>query len=195
MLWAQSDEGRKLGIDSNRILGGGDSAGGNMTAALSLQLLDAQQQEDDPPPEKMPQPLKAQILLYPEARLPFDTPAATENNSGYYLECNGIFSFADHYLPRLLNTPYPPAHRYVSPSEQNVESLKDLPSAAVFTCGFDPLRDVGVEYASKLQKAGNEVVWRHYGNLTHGFLQMAPWSEDAMKATKEVAEVIKKLAH
>lgn len=33
-------------------------------------------------------PLKAQILLYPEARLPFDTPAATENNSGFYLECS-----------------------------------------------------------------------------------------------------------
>lgn len=42
------------------------------------------------------QPMRAQVLLYPEARLPFDTPAAAENNSGLYLECNGIFSSADH---------------------------------------------------------------------------------------------------
>jgi len=32
-------------------------------------------------------PLAAQVLLYPEARLPFDTDAAAEDNSGLYLEC------------------------------------------------------------------------------------------------------------
>ncbi|KAI0808771.1 Alpha/Beta hydrolase protein [Xylaria sp. FL0064] len=191
LSWAQSDEGGKFGIEQDCVLGGGDSAGGNMTAALSLRISDKHQKGDAP---AVPKPFKAQILLYPEARLPFDTPAATENNSGFFLECNGIFSFADHYLPRSPDTAYPPAHRYVSPGMQSVENLKGLPPAAVFTCGFDPLRDVGVEYASKLQKAGNEVVWRHYGNLTHGFLQMAPWSEDAMNATQEVAQVIKKLA-
>ncbi|GAW11395.1 hypothetical protein ANO14919_007390 [Xylariales sp. No.14919] len=92
--------------------------------------------------------------------------AATENNSKFYLEC-----------------------------VQSVQNLKGLPPATVFTCGFDPLRDVGVEYASKLQKAGNEVVWRHYGDLTHGFLQMAPWSEDAMKAMKDVALLVKKFTN
>ncbi|KAI0193482.1 Alpha/Beta hydrolase protein [Astrocystis sublimbata] len=193
LSWAQSEEGGKFGIDPDRVLGGGDSAGGNMTAALSLQLLDAQQKGKNS--VVMPKPLKAQILLYPEARLPFDTPAATENNSGYYLECDGIFSFADHYLPRRPDTAYPPGHRYVSPGMQSVESLKGLPPTAVFTCGFDPLRDVGIEYASKLQKAGNEVEWRHYADLTHGFLQMAPWSKEAMKATNEVAELVVRLAH
>lgn len=74
--WAQGEEASSCGIDSSRVLGGGDSAGGNMTAAISLRLKDEKKK-----------PLKAQILLYPEARLPFDTPAATENNSGYYLEC------------------------------------------------------------------------------------------------------------
>ncbi|KAI0146985.1 Alpha/Beta hydrolase protein [Xylariaceae sp. FL1272] len=187
--WAQGSEGSKLGIDANRVLGGGDSAGGNMTAAISLRLKDENSEG-----RKGPRPLKAQILLYPEARLPFDTPAATENNSGYYLECNGIFSFADHYLPRAPDRSYPPAHRYVSPGLQQVENLKGLPPAAVFTCGFDPLRDVGVEYASKLKQAGNHVEWHHYPELTHGFLQMAPWSEEAMRATKQVAKVVRELA-
>lgn len=154
-----------------------------MTAALSLRLLDQGKT-----------PMKAQMLLYPEARLPFDTPAASENNSGLYLECNGIFSFADHYLPRAPNEYYPPAHRYVSPGMQPVEKLKAVPPAAIFTCGFDPLRDVGVEYASKLQKAGNKVNWHHYPDLTHGFLQFAPWSPEAAKATADVAEEMKKLA-
>lgn len=67
-----------------------------MTAAITLRRRDERLQN-----------LRGQILFYPEARLPF-TPAATENNSGYYLECNGIFSFADHYLPRET----PPAYKY-----------------------------------------------------------------------------------
>jgi acetyl esterase/lipase len=76
LSWAQGSEGASRGIDGDRVLGGGDSAGGNMTAALSLRLKDEGKK-----------PMKAQILLYPEARLPFDTPAASENNSGLYLEC------------------------------------------------------------------------------------------------------------
>ncbi|KAK3938325.1 alpha/beta hydrolase fold-domain-containing protein [Diplogelasinospora grovesii] len=151
--WLQGKEGKRRGVDPNRVCGGGDSAGGNMTAGVTLRRLDEGKK-----------PLAAQMLLYPEARLPFDTPAATENNSGYYLECNGIFSFADHYLPRGT----PPAHRYVSPGMQPARDLKGQPPTTVFTSGFDPLRDVGVEYAHKLSEAGVDVHWHHYKNLTHG---------------------------
>jgi acetyl esterase/lipase len=60
-----------------------------MTAAVCLRRLDQGKK-----------PLAAQVLLYPAARLPFDTVAAKDSNFGYYLQCNGIFGFADHYLPR-----------------------------------------------------------------------------------------------
>ena len=66
-----------------------------------------------------------QMLYYPEARVPFDTPAGTENNTGLYLECNGIFSFADHYLPRGVT----PAFKYISPGMQSLEYLKCQPPA------------------------------------------------------------------
>ena len=141
----QGDFGKHRGVSTS--LGGGDSAGGYMTAAITLRRKDNGKK-----------PLDAQILFYPEARVPFDTPAAVENNSGYYLECNGIFSFADHYLPRGT----PPSHRYVSPGMQATDKLSGLPPAAVYTSGFDPRRDVGVEYASKMQQGGNKVIWRHY---------------------------------
>lgn len=74
--WLHGEGGKDRGVDSLKVMGGGDSAGGNMTAAVSLRLRDEGKKA-----------LYAQILLYPEARLPFDTPAASENNSGYYLEC------------------------------------------------------------------------------------------------------------
>lgn len=151
-----------------------------MTAAITLRRQDNNQK-----------PLAAQILLYPEARVPFDTPAAAENNTGYYLECNGIFSFADHYLPRGT----PPSHRYISPGMQDIDKLGNQPQTAIYTSGFDPLRDVGVEYAHKLQKAGNQVVWHHYDDMTHGWLQMTAWSDRAIEAVKDVAIDIKKFAY
>ena len=60
---------------------------------------------------------------------------------------NSIFSFVDHYLPRGI----PPAHCYVSPGMQDVSDLQSLPPA-IFTCGFDLLRGVGVEYAKSCYK-------------------------------------------
>ena len=173
----QGEFGKNRGVQ--HVLGGGDSAGGNMTAAVTLRRKDNNRK-----------PLVAQILFYPEARVPFDTAAAVENNSGYYLECNGIFSFADHYLPRGV----PPSSRYISPGMQDVDKLHNLPPAAVYTSGFDPLRDVGVEYASKLEEAGNKVTWRHYDGMTHGWLQMTAWSGDAESAVEDAASDVRKLA-
>ncbi|OSC99103.1 hypothetical protein PYCCODRAFT_1438711 [Trametes coccinea BRFM310] len=169
--WVQGPEGQKRGVHPDRVAGGGDSAGGNMTAALALRRRDEGKKN-----------IAAQLLVYPEARLPFDTKACQENNTGFYLEANGIFSFADHYLPRGV----PPATPYVSPGMQDIESLRAVPPALVFTCGFDPLRDVGVEYAHKLQEAGNTVDWTHHPDLTHGFLQFGPWSEDCLNATQQM---------
>ena len=75
--WVRGSGGQERGIIPQRVCVGGDSAGGNMTVALALMKRD----------EGLADVLKAQILLYPEARPPFDTEAAIENNSGLYLEC------------------------------------------------------------------------------------------------------------
>jgi acetyl esterase/lipase len=139
------------------VMGGGDSAGGNMTAAVNLRMRN----------EGM-KPLTTQVLLYPEVRLPFDTDATAENNSGFYLECmsshttehhtnafpgNDILAFTGHYLPRGISPSYP----YISPRMQPKKYSKYFPRAVVFTCGFDPLRNVDVEYGTKLKQAGNQV--------------------------------------
>ena len=183
--WFQdSKNSEPRGIDSKLVFGGGDSAGGNMTEALTLRRMDSGLK-----------PLAGQLLLYPESRVPFDTQAAVENNTGLYLECNGIFSFADHYIMKAPNETVPPSHRYISPGMQKIEDLKGQPQTSLFTCGFDPLRDVGVEYGHKLEKAGVDIKWFHYPELTHGFLQMAPWSSEAMSAAKDVGSELKRMAY
>jgi acetyl esterase/lipase len=63
-------------------------------------------------------------------------------------------------------------------------------------CGFDTLRDVVVEYGHKIQKAGVDVRWHYHPDLTHGFLQMAPWCEAAMgAAVEDVAGELKRMAY
>ncbi|THY27161.1 hypothetical protein D6D01_04211 [Aureobasidium pullulans] len=174
--WLQGDGGKARGVHPSKVMGGDDSAGGNMTAATTL---------------RNQTPLAAQIMLYPEARVSFDTPAAVENNSGYYLDCNGIFGFADHYFPRGT----PPSNRYISPGMQDISKLGGQPPAAIYTSGFDPLRDVGVEYAHKSKQAKNEVVWHHYEDMTHGFLQMTAWSDKAISCVKDIAKDMKKFGY
>lgn len=157
-----------------------------MTEAITLWRLDKDQKN-----------IAGQILLYPESRIPFDTLASSENNGDQdlYLVCNGIFSFADHYLSKGPGRVYTPSHRYVSPGFQSVNQLQNVPPAALFTSGFDPLRDVGVEYGSKLQEAGVSVKWHHYPNLTHGFLQFAPWSPECKSALIDVARELRQMAY
>ncbi|KAI5309919.1 hypothetical protein KEM55_002128 [Ascosphaera atra] len=181
--WLRGDGGKARGVHPDKILGGGDSAGGNITAGLSIRRRDEGRH-----------PVKAQILLYPLARVPVDTEASVENNTGYYLESaegNGVFAFADHYL----SPGTAPSHPYVSPGMISPEGLKNMPRTAIYTCGFDPYRDVGIEFAAKLEEAGNQVTWRHFDTLTHGFIQLTPWCRGCLMALKEIAADLKTLAY
>ncbi|KIW34573.1 uncharacterized protein PV07_01349 [Cladophialophora immunda] len=126
-----------------------NSAGGNMTEAVAVRRRDEGRKN-----------MAGQLLLSPESRVLFDTPAAKENNTG-----------------PLSREAYPPSHMYISSGKQSVDFLKGEPEVVLFTCGFDPLRDAGVEYGSKLHEADVAVRWHNYPDLTHGFLQMAPVSE------------------
>lgn len=78
---------------------------------------------------------------------------------------------------------------------QEASELLGQPPAAIFTNGFDPLRDVGIEYANKLGLAGGLVQWRHYDDLAHGWLQMTAWSQAARKATVEVGMEVRRLLY
>ncbi|GGL60910.1 acetylhydrolase [Streptomyces fumigatiscleroticus] len=164
---------REQGVDPCRIALGGDSAGGNMTCAITLKLRD----EGGPVPA-------AQVLLFPEAALPFDTESGSENRTGHYLETAGVFLFAWNYLPHDAD----PRHPYVTPL--HAASHAGLPPAILVTCGFDPLRDVGHAYARRLAAAGNDLLYVHHPDLTHGFPQFAHYSAACRAATEDLARMI-----
>ncbi len=172
------DSAAERGVDPTQIALGGDSAGGNLTCTISLKLRD----------EGGPR-LAVQMPLYPEAAMPFSTPAWVENVSGGYVDTAGVLPFVWSLLPQ--GTDY--SQPYVTPL--NAPSHADLPPALLVTCGFDMLRDVGHAYGKKLAAAGNDLTYAHYPDLPHVIIQMTMHSEACLAATEEVARLLgRKLA-
>ncbi len=161
------------GVDPDRIALGGDSAGGNLTCTISLKLRD----------EGGPR-LALQMPLYPEAAMPFNTPAGVENRSGGYVDTAGVLLFVWSLLPQGCDYSQP----YVTPL--NAPDHSNLPKALLVTCGFDMLRDVGHAYAQKLAAAGNDLTYVHYPELPHGIIQMTMHSRKCLEATEEIARLL-----
>jgi acetyl esterase/lipase len=100
-------------------------------------------------------------------------------------------------MPRINNSHAGPSplDRYVNPGMQSAAELAGLPPAIIVTNGFDPLRDVGIEYAQKLTKAGVRVTWHHHDDLIHGWVQMSAWAQGARDAAREVGEEVRRLLY
>ncbi len=135
--WAAAKAAR-LGADPDRLVLAGDSAGGNLAAAVALAARNRQGPS-----------ISRQLLIYPITTVAsLDTPSYTQFAKGHYLEKAGMEWFRDHYL----TAPEDAADPRVSPLE--VADLGGLPPAQIVTAGFDPLRDEGAAYARRLEQAG-----------------------------------------
>ena len=155
---------RLLTIDAARISVGGDSAGGNLAAAVALAL------RDDGAIK-----LRAQVLTYPIVDLtwPYDERFA----SGVALTNGGMRAFIEHYVPQA------EARRDWRCSPLHAASLKGLPPALVILAGFDPLYDEGDAYAARLKSEGVAVTVLRYPGQMHGFVsrpKLLPKSYDAI---------------
>ena len=141
--------------DPERVAVGGDSAGGNLAAAVALLARD-----------RGGPSLVHQALVYPVTEHAFETASYEENAEGYFLTRGDMEWFWNRYLPTDIAGRNPYASPLCAPS------LADLPSASVVTAGFDPLRDEGVAYADALDEAGVDVAHHHYPGMIHGFFTM-----------------------
>ena len=144
-----------LGVNPNRVSVGGDSAGGNLSAALCVK----RQQEE----LSMP---KAQLLIYPVTDLTLQHPSMDEMAEDFFLTKASMEFFRDQYLENeeLVKDPL------VSPLY--ADNLSNHPPAVVVTAGFDPLRDEGDQYAQALRQANVEIYHRAHDSYIHGFVNM-----------------------
>jgi len=158
-------------IDADRMGVAGDSAGGNLAAAVTLRNRD----QSGPP-------ICWQWLIYPITDYAFETPSYREFASGYGLTRSAMMWFWDQYLVRAADGRSP----YASPLR--AESLAGLPPALITTAEADVLRDEGEAYAERLSAAGVAVKRVCFPGVIHGFLHMSGVFTSAHTALDELAE-------
>jgi acetyl esterase len=163
-----------LGVDPGRIAVAGDSAGGNIAAAICLRA------RDHGGPS-----IAYQVLIYPATDCGWDKPSAIENAEGYLLQRGSMEWFWNHYLSSMAEAENP----YVSPLR--AANLSGLPPAYICTAEFDPLRDDGELYGERLRDAGVPVKYTQYDGMIHGFYWMTGVLDQARNLHAEIAEEVR----
>ena len=169
--WAL-EHAEEIGGDPDRIIVGGDSAGGNLATVVARHLRDQGIAK-----------IRGQLLIYPVTHLrpPLEGSMAT-NGEGYFLKAADMAWFEDLYLADA-----EPNHPDASPLL--IDDLSNLPRAFVVTAGFDPLHDQGRAYAERLVDAGNACDYSHYAGAIHGFFGMP--TEISRRAVAEACAWLK----
>jgi acetyl esterase len=172
--WALDNAG-ELGADGGRVAVGGDSAGGNLAALVSLRARD----------EGTPLPA-VQLLLYPVTNYANKTRSQTLFAVGFFLSKDNLEFCTGKFLD---GAQVDAADPRVSPLL--ADDLSGLPPALVVTAGFDPLRDEGRQYAEAMREAGVTVDYREFGSLVHAFANFFPLGGGSATATAETISALK----
>lgn len=163
LCWA-AGQGQALGVDASRLAVAGDSAGGNLAAAVAILARD-----------RSGPALRHQLLLYPVTDCDYSRASYAENGDGrYFLSMAMMEWFWSHYLGETAPADAPLAR------VQGVADLAGLAPATVFVAEFDPLRDEGLAYAARLAEAGVEVESATAPGMIHGFASMFEGVPDAL---------------
>lgn len=148
-----------LNVNSDDITLIGDSAGGNLAAALSLIARDRG--------EFLP---KRQILIYPATNSDYSEnskfDSVRENGTDYLLTAGKMRDYMELYARNEEDRKNP----YLAPIL--AENLENQPDTLVITAEYDPLRDEGEAYGKKLEEAGNRVEIHRIANALHGFFAL-----------------------
>jgi acetyl esterase len=163
-----------LGVDAKRLAVGGDSAGGNLAAVVSLVARD----------HGTPR-LAYQLLIYPALDATMAQPSIARFAEGYLLTRATMRWFYDQYL----RTPADAADWRVSPLA--APDLGGVAPALVLTAGYDPLCDEGDAYAARLAAAGVAVTHRRVAEQIHGFAMNGKIIRAADAALDESAAALK----
>ncbi len=145
------DHAAALGVRPDSVTVGGQSAGGNLAAALALKTRD----EGGPP-------LAFQLLEIPALDLTLERPSVARYATGYGLTARDMVQFRDAYLGTGGDVRDPYASPLLAPD------LKGLPPAHVMTAEYDVLRDDGEAYARRLAAAGVPVTYAMHPGHVHG---------------------------
>ena len=165
LQWCDANR-EELGGEGARLVVGGDSAGGNLSAVTSLMARDAGLD------------VAKQLLVYPGTRIDDESPSMEANGTGYILERTTMDWFMESYAAD-------PQDWRASPIY--ADSHEGIAPALVITAEYDPIRDQGRRYAETLAAAGVDVTHTDYAGMVHIFFQLGPLVEKGAEAVAEVA--------
>ena len=161
--------------DDRRIVLVGDSAGGNLAAALTLRARDA----GGPAPA-------GQVLIYPALGTDAASRAYAERADGPVLTTEAMIGYWRLYCG--FPAPGPLAAPLMA------DDLAGLPPAFLVACEFDPLRDDAVEFAERLAAAGVAAELRREPALCHGFLRARRISRAAGDCFAAITDALARFA-
>lgn len=171
------DNSAVLGIDATKLVLCGDSAGGQMSAALCQRLRDSGRTQP-----------ALQVLVYPLVDATAADGSMVSCSDAFPLDTSTMEWFYEHALPDGLDRSDPALSPALAPE------LGDVAPAIVVTAGFDPLRDQGMEFALELRAAGVEVSDRCEDSLTHSFLAFGGITPEARAAADRlIADIARHL--
>ena len=166
-------EATELGADAARIAVAGDSAGGNLAAAVAIRARDRGL------------PITLQVLIYPVTDHDLDSSGYANRGVGLNLTRAKMEWYWGHYLAGADG-----AHGDASPLRAT--DLRGVAPALVQTAEHDPLLEEGEEYARRLEQAGVPVVLTRYDGQIHGFVRLAALCGEAADAAfEEVAAALR----
>ena len=171
--WAAANAS-SLNADGSRVAVAGDSAGGNLSAVVSLMARD----QGGPS-------LVYQLMVYPVIERNFGTGSYASNHDGYGLSHDAMVWYWDHYLGSDADAENP----YAAPMK--AADLSGLPPALVITAEYDPLRDEGEAYAARLKEAGVPTICTRYDGQIHLFFALPNLIDGGSKAVAQACDALK----
>jgi acetyl esterase len=173
-----AEHGGELGLNGAQIAVAGDSAGGNLAAAVCL--LAGQRGGPE---------IAAQVLIYPATGSDFNSSSFQEFATGYFLTKENSQWFWQQYTGGRAIEHEPTA----CPLQAGIDQLKNMPPALVITGECDVLRDEGEAYARKLTQAGVVVTATRYLGAIHGFMGINALADTpaARAATAQVSAMLR----
>jgi acetyl esterase len=175
-----AEHANEIGVQAEQIAVAGDSAGGNIAAAVTMLA----KQRGGPR-------IAAQVLIYPATTATFDTPSFEQFASDHFLTRNATRWFWQQYVPDRAQDSEPTA----CPLKASLDQLQGLPPALIITAECDVLRDEGEYYARKLLQAGVSATCTRYLGAIHGFMGVNALAETpaARAATAQMNDMLREV--
>jgi acetyl esterase/lipase len=174
LLWMK-DNAKDLGIKDDQLMVGGESAGGGLTAALTLYARD-----------KGEVAIAFQMPLYPMLDDRMINESAMDNNAPVWNSKSNENAW-ELYLGELFGSPNVPP--YAAPAR--AEDFSHLPPTATFVGDLEPFRDETTQYVENLRKAGVPVMFKMFEGCYHAFEQMCPKAEISKQANRFLSDSYK----